>query len=66
MLAAAILPIVAGVPAPALADGHAAAPPRTRLAWLATGTGIFSVDASARMVRYRGCDADTGRILDPA
>jgi len=41
------------------------------LAWMSTssaegsGSGIFSVDASARTVRYRGCDGDTGRVDDP-
>jgi beta-lactamase class A len=30
-----------------------------------SGSGIFSVDAAARTVRYRGCDGDTGRVDDP-
>jgi beta-lactamase class A len=28
------------------------------------GSAIFSVDATARTVRYRGCAADTGRVTD--
>jgi hypothetical protein len=36
-----------------------------RLAWMSTGTGIFTVDAAAGTVRYRGCETDTGRVDDP-
>lgn len=35
------------------------------LAWISTGSGIFSVDAEARTVRYLDCDDDTGRVTDP-
>jgi beta-lactamase class A len=70
--------VVVGMPAPAHAgrpddgpaDGRDAhldpLPPRAELAWLATENAIFAVDAAERIVRYRGCDGDSGRVLDRA
>ncbi|WP_326559905.1 serine hydrolase [Micromonospora sp. NBC_01796] len=80
VVAVTTLMVIVGMPAPAHsgrpdtgpADGrdpwsadHAdPLPPRAELAWLATENAIFAVDAAERIVRYRGCDGDTGRVLD--
>ncbi len=56
------------VPVPAAADDgplSVTPAPTNALAWMAFGSGIFSVDTTARTVRYRACDGDTGRVADP-
>ncbi|MET7965408.1 serine hydrolase [Micromonospora sp. NPDC005305] len=61
-----VLAVVAAA-GPAAASGPHREPeaPRTWLVWLAFPGGVFSVDAAARTVRYRACDGDTGRVVDP-
>jgi hypothetical protein len=54
----------AGPGSPQRADAGQPPAPANTLAWLSAGSGIFSVDGGARTVRYRGCDGDTGRVVD--
>ncbi|MEV0715641.1 serine hydrolase [Asanoa sp. NPDC050611] len=49
-------------PAPALAAPGSLS---RHLVWMPAGDGIFSVDTSARTVRYRSCAVDTGRVYNP-
>lgn len=64
----AALAVALSLPAaPAMAGTGGPFTPETqhRLAWLAFDSGVFAVDVGARTVRYRACDGDTGRVLDP-